>query len=238
MAEHGDGGRAFPPPPQIDPDRFEVATALELAPYTFASTMPETPHYYSHRRRFVDQDLFGRVVKQVRYRTEKRRYIHGRSGNRYWTDYWSANGYQYWVVDSDAPGCPDSQIGVMNRDFRRYPDVAVYDRWAPTYDQSFVGRHNVQETCWWMRRMSMPREGQRLLDVGCGTGMLVDYRHRSLPPERYVGIDPSEAMLARFASKHPGFATRPRRNLLRTIWQDYVPVDWDRTLRFDGAAGP
>lgn len=45
----------------------------------------------------------------------------------------------------------------------------------------------------------MPR-GQRVVDIGCGTGLLYDL----LAPENYYGFDPSQDMLDQFLAKHPG----------------------------------
>ena len=61
--------------------------------------------------------------------------------------------------------------------------------------------------------------GTEILDVGCGTGSLVDFRFRDIDRERYVGIDPSRGMLGVFGDKHPEFRDR----LIRTPFEDYWP---------------
>ena len=61
--------------------------------------------------------------------------------------------------------------------------------------------------------------GTEILDIGCGTGSLVDFRFRDIDPERYVGIDPSRGMLGVFEDKHPEFRSR----LIRTPFEDYWP---------------
>ena len=37
-----------------------------------------------------------------------------------------------------------------------------------------------------------------VLNIGCGTGLLVDYCYREVDRERYVSVDPSAGMLAKF----------------------------------------
>jgi 2-polyprenyl-3-methyl-5-hydroxy-6-metoxy-1,4-benzoquinol methylase len=48
--------------------------------------------------------------------------------------------------------------------------------------------------------------GSSLLDIGCGTGILVGclQRHAGMAPSRYTGIDLAEAAVRQAASSHPG----------------------------------
>lgn len=71
---------------------------------------------------------------------------------------------------------------------RRYDRLAaVYDRrWAKYIEAS------VRET---LRRVEV-RDGERVLDVGCGTGALLEAIARRAPGARLAGIDLSPAMLA------------------------------------------
>ena len=61
--------------------------------------------------------------------------------------------------------------------------------------------------------------GTDILDIGCGTGSLVDFRLRDIRLEHYTGIDPSRGMLGVFGDKHPEFRSR----LIRTPFEDYWP---------------
>lgn len=45
--------------------------------------------------------------------------------------------------------------------------------------------------------------GVRILDLGCGTGLELDWYFRRNPTARVTGIDLSEGMLAAFREKHP-----------------------------------
>ena len=74
----------------------------------------------------------------------------------------------------------------------------------------------------WSKRIYESLEiepGTEILDIGCGTGTLVDFRFGHVDPEHYVGIDPGRGMLGVFADKHPEF----RNCLIRTVFEDYWP---------------
>jgi SAM-dependent methyltransferase len=56
------------------------------------------------------------------------------------------------------------------------------------------------------RIMDAVMAGDLILDLGCGTGWLLDQMPvLAARPLSYLGVDLSERMLARLASKHPGF---------------------------------
>ena len=74
----------------------------------------------------------------------------------------------------------------------------------------------------------------RVLDVGCGTGLLADYCYRKIDREQYVGIDPSAGMLAQFALKHPDY--KAEATLLRTTFEDYeTPLRFDTIVAMAGS---
>jgi len=75
-------------------------------------------------------------------------------------------------------------------------DVERFDRWASTYDrtpgQSFFRRIHRRVVEAVVAGDRLPR---RVLDLGCGTGRLLEDLRRRLPEAELVGVDPSEAML-------------------------------------------
>lgn len=69
-----------------------------------------------------------------------------------------------------------------------------YDRLAPQYDERWDAytQATIRAT---LQRFSVAA-GERLLDVGCGTGVLLDALARSAPGALLAGIDVSREMLA------------------------------------------
>lgn len=77
--------------------------------------------------------------------------------------------------------------------------ASYYDKLAPLYDQTYSDPISGAEN---QAVADVLREnvGRRVLDVGCGTGILLDL----VDVEDYVGFDISQGMVARAKSKHPG----------------------------------
>ncbi|MFQ5705433.1 MAG: class I SAM-dependent methyltransferase, partial [Gemmatimonadales bacterium] len=73
------------------------------------------------------------------------------------------------------------------------PVIEEYDRIATRYDRrwSFYIDATVQET---LRRLDV-RHGEHVLDVGCGTGVLLEALSAKLPAACLSGADPSPEML-------------------------------------------
>ena len=77
---------------------------------------------------------------------------------------------------------------------QKHPIVEEYGRLAPHYDarwSSYV-EATTRET---LARLTL-RPGERLLDVGCGTGALLHPLSRRHPDARLTGVDPVPEMLA------------------------------------------
>lgn len=68
-----------------------------------------------------------------------------------------------------------------------------YDRLAPDYDRRWASyiEATTRET---LRRLDVER-GERVLDVGCGTGVLLEGLSRGVPGAALVGVDVSFGML-------------------------------------------
>lgn len=104
------------------------------------------------------------------------------------------------------------------------PVLREYAKLAPQYDSrwSFYVRSSVKNT--------LPRlplcEGQRVLDVGCGTGQLLAALQNRRSPEEFLGVDPSREMLrvarSRFAHSRPLVAARAEHLPFRNATFDWV----------------
>jgi SAM-dependent methyltransferase len=73
--------------------------------------------------------------------------------------------------------------------------------WAYRLFGLLVGAHATRTT--FAQQYVRPRPGQRILDIGCGTGNLVPY----LPGTEYLGFDPSPEYVAAARSLHGDGAT-------------------------------
>jgi len=71
--------------------------------------------------------------------------------------------------------------------------VHVYDRWAPTYDR--VWRRYTDATLDYLLDVLDLTSVGDVLDVGCGTGALLERLRHRLPQARLAGIDTSAEML-------------------------------------------
>lgn len=85
-------------------------------------------------------------------------------------------------------------------------DRRHFDRWAPTYDRSVLQPLIFSPTHVAVLRAATdagahPRE---VLDLGCGTGRLLERAAERWPDAHLVGIDPSPQMIAEARHKHAG----------------------------------
>ncbi len=177
--------------PTISHERlFRVAELVGAASFRFAKTIPEKPHFYTVRVNWPE-DEFEEVVEMVQTYGYRRRY-----GNRQYYRSLTLNGHYYWTM-----GWPPAKTTILNRARMHYE--TPYDEVAHQYDQAMVNDHGGEPLLALLGDLT----GQRILDVGCGTGWLL----RNCPdirPQNYCGIDLSENMLRVCASRNPLFADR------------------------------
>lgn len=76
----------------------------------------------------------------------------------------------------------------------------------------------------WMAEL-LPDSTKSLLDIGCGTGLELDYIFGRFPDLQVVGVDLSEKMLRKLRAKH-------RDKKLTLVCQDYFTYDMGKE-RFD-----
>ena len=173
---------------------YRTAEQLESATYRFAKTMPHRPHWYTIRRTWRGSEAFTKCATTIRTHGEPDWF----QGRKY-TEL-RLNGHAYCTMDALTPG----QTTVINRKRARYENV--YDEVAWGYDEQYSRDEHLAENAALMEIIKARLGGGSVLDIGCGTGLLLDYL--AIEPERYTGIDPSMQMLLRCAAKHPGHARR------------------------------
>ena len=185
----------------------ELTELLETHSYRFARTMPGAPHSYTLKRTWRPEELFVEALRKMRAVERVEEFFKG-----WWYRRFTANGYKYWTMGANLEHI------LINRAIHDAPS----DSYAAIADAYDLGVHSRKSDIEQSERVYGALEigpDAEILDIGCGTGTLVDFRFRDINPERYTGVDPSRGMLGVFADKHPEF----RDCLVRTRFEDYWP---------------
>ena len=195
--------------------QHELTVVLENAPeWRFAKTMPQDPHWYSLRKLW-DDGLFNHCVQQIRDYSVSVKF------KRSYYKHFRANGWTYWSM-----GYPVEQTTLINR--AGIPYHNKYDAQSDTYDDLY--RHLDDQSAA-MVEMCDLKPGMRILDAGCGTGLVLDFSSIStVDPGRYIGIDNSVGMLSHAVKKHPDHEFR------LCAFEHWRTRGWDRVLMLFGAA--
>jgi ubiquinone/menaquinone biosynthesis C-methylase UbiE len=83
-------------------------------------------------------------------------------------------------------------------------ETAIFNRWAGTYDRSpwqrflFGPTHQAV-----LEAAGAAADPRKILDLGCGTGLLLERAASRWPDARLVGIDLSPEMIGQARGKHP-----------------------------------
>lgn len=185
----------------------ELTELLEKHSYRCARTTPGTPHSYTLEGTWPGDDEFVGALQKLRAVERIEEFFRG-----YWYRRFNANGYKYWTMGADLDHI------LINRAVQASP----FDPYAAVCDAYDLAIHEEEADIERSRRVYDSLKigpGTDILDIGCGTGSLVDFRFRDIRPEQYTGIDPSRGMLGVFGDKHPEFRSR----LIRTPFEDYWP---------------
>jgi len=129
--------------------------------------------------------------------------------------YLHVDGLKYWTM-----GSPIAETIIINRApsrafygrqvapvMNRTYSETVYDRLSPQYDDRYSTDAYLKENAQLFNALTPFLKGS-LLDVGCGTGLLLEYFPTS--PFMYLGIDPSQGMMNEFIRKFPSHAFRQK----------------------------
>ena len=211
MTGHDERFRPIETAPGWSQEVFDICAdltgLLETHAYRVAKTMPGAPHSYTLKRTWEDGEEFVETLRKMRAVEWIEEFFRG-----YWYRRFCASGYKYWTM-----GATLDHI-LINRAIHALP----FDPYARDLRCLRPAIHKVKADVERSRRVYDALEvspGTDILDIGCGTGSLVDFRFQGTRPERYVGIDPSRGMLGVFRDKHPEFGNR----LIRTSFEDYWP---------------
>lgn len=121
-------------------------------------------------------------------------------------------GWKYWDMANDDVtvsgiinrGRVEHVYGVQNAPRTSSGIASPYDDVATDWDRSFGATADEREAIVDMIESLGDFRKKRVLDIGCGTGLALDLG--ITVPARYVGIDPSQAMLNRLVVKYPHIA--------------------------------
>ena len=117
-------------------------------------------------------------------------------------------GWKHWTMDADLDetklvnrGRVEHVYGIQNMPVTRSDAESSYDAFASIWDKKFALTEAERSQAIQFIRDVFGDKLWRTLDVGCGTGWPVTVG--LVDPVRYVGIDPSTAMLNALVAKHP-----------------------------------
>lgn len=191
---------------------IEFANSVLAKDFKYAKTMPDLPHWYTLRETWSDNKEFDSCVRFIR----KNGYAEVFKGMKYIM--YNLNGYKYWTM-----GDLIVRTILINRALVSYE--SDYDLIADKYDGLFDNDNYVDED---NRLLSLISIGGRVLDVGCGSGLLLDY----IKPIEYVGIDPSQRMLDILKNKFPEYADK----VINSTFEDFYLGKFDTIVALYGVA--
>lgn len=173
--------------------------------WTYARTMPHSPHSYIWRDKEMTPDDYDRMFGAVR--------AFGRPG-KYWdrTQLYLINedrDIRYWLMDRHYYTClilnmatDGKEYGVQDAPSTENPYWSEYDAIAPWWDDVYRQRSDRDEDYLWKLVHRNMQVGQpTVLDLGAGTGGTLEAR--LTPAEKVTAVDPSQGMLNDLVVKNP-----------------------------------
>lgn len=164
----------------------QAVLLLEKKEWKFAKTAAKkNPHWYILKQNYGNDEEFLQLVKYIRANGE----VEWFWKLKYLCLYYK--GWKYWTMHTS-----DETVTLINKTFIS----DQYETIAPIYNNLFKDDISIQEN---IDVISMFKnkidENDVVLDIGCGTGMLLDY----IDIKNYVGIDSSKSMIKIAKANHP-----------------------------------
>ena len=188
---------------------LEKAASLE---WIFAKTYAQTaPHEYVvlGRTQGITREDFVRAGRVIRTFGQPGKFWH--STNIYLT---TDDGWKFWTMDEQVTDTDlinratvDKVYGPQDAPSTRTQQPTFYDGIASAYDRMWTSPSDLEENRAITRLITrhFGAYAPTTLDVGCGTGLLLDMGITS--PAIYTGVDPSQGMLNELVRKHPKVAS-------------------------------
>lgn len=175
--------------------------------WTFASTYAETaPHDYIVAGRTPQVSLedavrAARVIHTFgspgKYYSMTKIYLESPDGNlRWWTE--DRHFTDATLVNRART---DRQYGVQNARATRSGIATYFDEIASFWDADHPARPGEPNDVQALLKPVKGKYAPHVLDIGCGTGRVLDLG--LVAPDRYAGLDSSQAMLNLLLRKHP-----------------------------------
>jgi hypothetical protein len=151
-------------------------------------------------------------------------------------------GWKHWTMDADLGettlvnrGRVEHVYGIQNMPVTKSLAESPYDALASTWDKSHGMTASEESATIAFIRDVFGDKLWRTLDVGCGTGWPLT--NGLVEPVRYVGIDPSTAMLNALVAKHPVVAGLHPMNWADAVQQRVLcGTRFDTVLAVGGSA--